>query len=127
MGAAGNDQTRREAIKAELEAGTCQLVIGTHSLLERRVTFRRLGLAVIDEQHKFGVDQVGGCLRVGIQLESHCSSPYPDPARISPPRFFPFLSSGARRKALEITHHHHHRTSEQTPKIPMDGYRHGRR
>lgn len=47
----------REQVLGELAFGRCQLVVGTHALLEDRVRFRRLGLAVIDEQHKFGVRQ----------------------------------------------------------------------
>lgn len=40
-----------------IESGEAQIVIGTHALIQRGVRFARLGLAVIDEQHKFGVLQ----------------------------------------------------------------------
>lgn len=42
---------------AEIRTGDVHLVIGTHALLQESVTFHRLGLIVIDEQHKFGVEQ----------------------------------------------------------------------
>jgi ATP-dependent DNA helicase RecG len=45
------------ARRAALAAGEVQLAVGTHALLEERVAFRALGLAVIDEQHRFGVEQ----------------------------------------------------------------------
>jgi ATP-dependent DNA helicase RecG len=41
----------------ELENGSLQILIGTHALLEDKVKFQNLGLAVIDEQHRFGVEQ----------------------------------------------------------------------
>ena len=41
----------------EISGGGVQIVIGTHSLIQERVIFKNLGLAVIDEQHKFGVVQ----------------------------------------------------------------------
>ncbi len=47
----------RESILAGLATGTISIVIGTHALLEERVQFRHLALAVIDEQHRFGVLQ----------------------------------------------------------------------
>jgi ATP-dependent DNA helicase RecG len=47
---------RREQL-AEIEAGTINLVVGTHALVEGDVRFKQLGLAVIDEQHRFGVLQ----------------------------------------------------------------------
>lgn len=49
----------REARKliAEAEAGHLTILIGTHALLEDRVQFKQLGLVVIDEQHRFGVEQ----------------------------------------------------------------------
>src|SRR5690606_26194929 len=46
--------------KASLEAianGQAQLVVGTHALVQEQVEFARLGLAVVDEQHRFGVQQ----------------------------------------------------------------------
>ena len=43
--------------KEKVAAAEAQIVIGTHALIERDVEFKRLGLAVIDEQHRFGVDQ----------------------------------------------------------------------
>ena len=47
----------RRKIHEELENGTLQILIGTHALLEDKVKFKNLGLAVIDEQHRFGVEQ----------------------------------------------------------------------
>ena len=47
---------RREAL-AEIEAGSIHLVVGTHALVQGDVRFARLGLVVIDEQHRFGVLQ----------------------------------------------------------------------
>jgi transcription-repair coupling factor (superfamily II helicase) len=40
---------------AELEAGTLDVVVGTHALLSERVRFKALGLAIVDEEHRFGV------------------------------------------------------------------------
>lgn len=51
-----NTSTRRE-IHEKLENGELDLLIGTHALLEKKVVFKNLGLAVIDEQHRFGVAQ----------------------------------------------------------------------
>lgn len=47
----------RKIIHEELENGTLQILIGTHALLEDKVKFHNLGLAIIDEQHRFGVEQ----------------------------------------------------------------------
>jgi ATP-dependent DNA helicase RecG len=48
---------KRREIQAELAGGSIQLVVGTHALVEDPVEFRELGLAIIDEQHRFGVMQ----------------------------------------------------------------------
>jgi ATP-dependent DNA helicase RecG len=47
----------RRATSAALESGEVDVVIGTHALMQEEVAFRDLGLAVIDEQHRFGVHQ----------------------------------------------------------------------
>jgi ATP-dependent DNA helicase RecG len=49
----------RENLYQRIRAGHIQLVIGTHAVIQEAVEFNRLGLAVIDEQHKFGVVQRG--------------------------------------------------------------------
>jgi len=47
----------RRIIHEELENGSLNIIIGTHALLEDKVKFHNLGLAIIDEQHRFGVEQ----------------------------------------------------------------------
>ena len=47
----------RDHIHKQLQSGELQILIGTHALIEDTVQFRNLGLAVIDEQHRFGVAQ----------------------------------------------------------------------
>ncbi len=48
---------QRAEIHRGLEDGSLGIIVGTHALIEDNVVFRNLGLAVIDEQHRFGVDQ----------------------------------------------------------------------
>jgi ATP-dependent DNA helicase RecG len=48
---------KRREIHANLEDGTLDILIGTHALLEDKVKFKNLGIAIIDEQHRFGVAQ----------------------------------------------------------------------
>jgi ATP-dependent DNA helicase RecG len=48
---------KRDAILASLQTSVPQIVIGTHALLSTTVNFNNLGLAIIDEQHRFGVAQ----------------------------------------------------------------------
>ena len=48
---------KRREIHANLEDGTLHILIGTHALLEDKVKFKNLGIAIIDEQHRFGVAQ----------------------------------------------------------------------
>ncbi len=53
----GMRQKEYNAALADIEAGNVDIVIGTHALFQERIVFRNLALAVIDEQHRFGVAQ----------------------------------------------------------------------
>jgi ATP-dependent DNA helicase RecG len=58
---------RRRELLQDLVNGQLQLLIGTHALLEDPVQFQRLGLVVVDEQHRFGVRQRNRLLAKGLQ------------------------------------------------------------
>ncbi|WP_196889890.1 ATP-dependent DNA helicase RecG [Aureivirga sp. CE67] len=54
----GSTKTKaRRIIHEEIESGETHILIGTHAVLEDKVKFKNLGLAIIDEQHRFGVEQ----------------------------------------------------------------------
>lgn len=56
---------KRRQIQAQLASGELPLLIGTHALIQEPVQFRNLGLVVIDEQHRFGVQQRAKLLSKG--------------------------------------------------------------
>jgi len=64
----GSAKARAVALK-QIEIGEAQVVIGTHALIQKGVRFAQLGLAVIDEQHKFGVLQRKTLLEKGLHPE----------------------------------------------------------
>ncbi len=51
------EQDRKREIRRHIAQGGAQLVIGTHALIEQKVEFAKLGLVIVDEQHRFGVLQ----------------------------------------------------------------------
>lgn len=65
----------REAMTAAVESGEAALVIGTHAVISDKVRFARLALAIVDEQHRFGVAQRlalrGKAMQEGQALEPH--------------------------------------------------------
>ena len=62
--------SERREVHAGLEDGTIGIIVGTHALIEDNVIFRNLGLAIIDEQHRFGVEQ-----RSKLWRKSSCGAP----------------------------------------------------
>ena len=50
-------QPERRAVLSRLQSGECDLVLGTHALFQEQVEFNKLGLIIVDEQHRFGVNQ----------------------------------------------------------------------
>ncbi len=52
-----SDTPHRAQVKEDVASGEAQIVVGTHSLIQEGVRFQRLGVAVVDEQHRFGVSQ----------------------------------------------------------------------
>ncbi|MAR05716.1 MAG: ATP-dependent DNA helicase RecG [Cyanobium sp. NAT70] len=58
---------RRRQVLDDLSNGSLQILVGTHALLEDPVVFSRLGLVVVDEQHRFGVHQRDRLLNKGLQ------------------------------------------------------------
>src|SRR6058998_789150 len=51
------EEDRKREIRRDIAKGNAQLVIGTHALIEQKVEFEKLGLVIVDEQHRFGVLQ----------------------------------------------------------------------
>ncbi len=60
-------QQRRRKILDDLANGSLKILVGTHALIEDPVAFSRLGLVVVDEQHRFGVHQRNRLLGKGLQ------------------------------------------------------------
>lgn len=62
----GNQKTSlRTDILTAVEGGNCDIIVGTHAVIQEQVNFHNLGLAVIDEQHRFGVKQRAEILEKG--------------------------------------------------------------
>lgn len=62
--------SERREVHAGLEDGSIGIIVGTHALIEDNVAFRNLGLAIIDEQHRFGVEQ-----RSRLWKKASCGAP----------------------------------------------------
>ena len=55
----------KSAVRERIASGAPRIVVGTHALIQESVSFRKLGLAVIDEQHRFGVEQRAALVEKG--------------------------------------------------------------
>jgi len=69
----------RDAMLAQVASGEAGLVVGTHAVIEEQVRFARLGLAVIDEQHRFGVAQ-----RLALRAKLHGAGDAAGRAQLEP-------------------------------------------
>jgi len=70
----------RQAMVAQVASGEAMLVVGTHAVIQDDVVFARLGLAIVDEQHRFGVAQ-RLALRKKLEGESALAPGHPKPAQ----------------------------------------------
>jgi ATP-dependent DNA helicase RecG len=70
-------------IKKLIAEGMVQVIVGTHALLEKDVEFKRLGLAIVDEQHRFGVLQRLGLVQKGVHPDVLVMTATPIPRTLS--------------------------------------------
>lgn len=73
----------KRIIKEKLADGETDLLIGTHAIIQKDVIFKNLGLAVTDEQHRFGVNQRGALGSKGINPNTLVMSATPIPRTLS--------------------------------------------
>jgi ATP-dependent DNA helicase RecG len=59
-------RTGAREIRRRIAAGEAQVVVGTHALIQEKVDFHRLGLVIVDEQHRFGIYQRGKLVEKGL-------------------------------------------------------------
>ena len=84
------EEDRKREVRRHIAQGNAQLVIGTHALIEQKVEFAKLGLVIVDEQHRFGVlqrfklmkkssdDRVGAGLRPAHSRQNSSTIAEPD-------------------------------------------------
>lgn len=73
----------RAAVVDKISSGDAKLVLGTHALIEQDITFKNLGLAVIDEQHRFGVMQRAALVNKGVNPDFLVLSATPIPRTLA--------------------------------------------
>jgi ATP-dependent DNA helicase RecG len=76
-------KTERESVLSGIANGNVNIVIGTHALIEEKVIFNKLGLVIIDEQHRFGVNQRGLLIDKGVTPDILVMSATPIPRTLS--------------------------------------------
>ncbi len=74
---------KRKQILQDLSTGNLNIIVGTHALIEDVVKFQRLGVVVIDEQHRFGVNQRNKLLNKGLQPHLLTMTATPIPRTLS--------------------------------------------
>lgn len=79
--------TEKTERRARIESGAARLVVGTHALFQESVAFHRLGLVVIDEQHRFGVEQRAALIGKGDAADVLLLSATPIPRTLALTRY----------------------------------------
>jgi ATP-dependent DNA helicase RecG len=117
----GGRAAARKAVRGQVASGIAQVVIGTHAIIQQGVTFSKLGLAVVDEQHRFGVLQRKAFIEKGYKPDVLVLTATPIPRTLAmtvygdldvsvidqmppgrkPVRTF-LLNDGQRRRAYQI-------------------------
>ncbi|MEJ5198518.1 MAG: ATP-dependent DNA helicase RecG, partial [Anaerolineae bacterium] len=77
------NRAEREAALADLAAGRIDIAVGTHALIQQDVTFHDLAVAVVDEQHRFGVEQRAALRSKGVQPHMLVMSATPIPRSLA--------------------------------------------
>lgn len=72
----GQKKRVRSQVLEDIASGKANIIVGTHSLFESSVYYNKLGLAVIDEQHRFGVDQRAALKELGIRSHEEKFAPH---------------------------------------------------
>jgi ATP-dependent DNA helicase RecG len=76
-------KAQKQSIAGKIAAGEILLAVGTHALIEEGVEFANLGLAIVDEQHRFGVEQRLALKRKGVQAHQLTMSATPIPRTLA--------------------------------------------
>jgi len=76
-------KSEKEAIRAEIASGQTNVIVGTHALIQEHVEFQNLALVVIDEQHRFGVEQRAALRQKGFNPHLLVMSATPIPRTLA--------------------------------------------
>ncbi|MEO8452073.1 MAG: ATP-dependent DNA helicase RecG [Gemmatimonadota bacterium] len=77
----------KAVVRGQLASGSMRIVVGTHALLQDRVGFHRLGLVIIDEQHRFGVEQRAALMGKGEAPDALLLTATPIPRSLALTRY----------------------------------------
>jgi ATP-dependent DNA helicase RecG len=75
--------SEKQKIKEDIKSGETDVVVGTHALIQEDVEFKKLGLCVIDEQHKFGVSQRDILRKKGLKADALVMTATPIPRTLA--------------------------------------------
>lgn len=79
----GQAKKERERVLEQIRSGEAEIIVGTHALIQEGVAYRQLGLAIIDEQHRFGVLQRATLIEKGLTPDVLVMTATPIPRTLS--------------------------------------------